>query len=578
MRRTQRVRGWGIIVAVLFCLGMMTSVSRGASSYVPVTITDLPFNMVVRELVKERGGAKGLFLYEEVSTRVSVNDNGSTSLDALLAGLSAQVGLAFRQDDTTYYIGKPEQLAQRTSNPTNVLGPVPGTNPPAVPDTPNAVRVPEGSPIASSSDAYVIRTVQLNNISASEIAWMLGYKSTGTPSRQRRDRLSLNLRSVLDPRRPVVGNSGSGASYDSPALQNYYNNQRSYSDARVFPPINPPINPPIDPFPPINPPINPIDPTPPINPIDPNNPTGTPGGVLRNFIPDGIQDVVGIESLNQLFVRATNEEAVQQFVALIAMLDKPVKQAILEVMFVKMTILDAMNLTTNWSVSSAPWNLVNQVGAVNPDTPLTITYVNGNIKAALGALVSTSKAKVVNAPRIIVQNGGDAYISLGEKIPFVIVSTTEDIYGRQIATPVIEIQEISQDLDVTAVTIHPDDSVELDLNPVMSDPTSGISLRTEGGDDVGIGSISGTSDTEVSTRIRVRNGETALLGGFVSSNESNSITKVPLLGDIPILGPLFFRSTSKANSSTQTLIFFTPTVIKDDPTEFPAMTSLPPIF
>ena len=123
--------------------------------------------------------------------------------------------------------------------------------------------------------------------------------------------------------------------------------------------------------------------------------------------------MVGIESLNQLFVRATNEDAVKQFVALITMLDKPVKQAILEVMFVKMTILDAMNLTTNWSITSAPWNVVNQVGAVSPDTPLTITYVNGNIKAALGALVAKSKAKVVNAPRVIVQNGGDAYISPG---------------------------------------------------------------------------------------------------------------------------------------------------------------------
>ena len=132
--------------------------------------------------------------------------------------------------------------------------------------------------------------------------------------------------------------------------------------------------------------------------------------------------------------------------------------------------------------------------------------------------------------------------------------------------------------DVSQVTIHPDDSVELDLNPVMRDPTSGISLNTGGGNNIGVGSISGSTDTEVSTRIRVRNGETALMGGFVSANDSDSVTKVPLLGDLPIIGPLLFRSTSKALSRTQTLIFFTPTVIKDDPTEFPSMTSLPPIF
>ena len=278
MRRTLLVPAWGLFLTLLCSMGTFGSFAGSAGSYQPVTITDLPFNMVVRELVKERGSTKGVFLYDEVSTRVSVNDNGNTSIDALLAGLCAQVGLSFRQDDTTYYIGTPAQLAGTAANNDDGISPPP-VNIADYPKTP--VNNVSGTPIKSSADSFVIRTVQLNNISASEIAWMLGYKSTGIPNQQRRDRLSLSLRSVLDPRRPVVNGNSESGSYNSSTLGNFYSRQGSYSDANVFPPINPPVNPPINPInPPVNPPINPINPN---NPVNPNNPNNTPGGVLKKF-------------------------------------------------------------------------------------------------------------------------------------------------------------------------------------------------------------------------------------------------------------------------------------------------------
>jgi type II secretory pathway component GspD/PulD (secretin) len=63
----------------------------------------------------------------------------------------------------------------------------------------------------------------------------------------------------------------------------------------------------------------------------------------------------------------------------------------------------------------------------------------------------------------------------------------------------------------------------------------------------------------------VANGETIVIGGFIRKNDSNSVTKIPILGDLPIVGSLF-RGTSRTTTDRELLIFVTPTIIPDSTT------------
>ncbi|HAN56985.1 MAG TPA: type IV pilus secretin PilQ, partial [Betaproteobacteria bacterium] len=67
----------------------------------------------------------------------------------------------------------------------------------------------------------------------------------------------------------------------------------------------------------------------------------------------------------------------------------------------------------------------------------------------------------------------------------------------------------------------------------------------------------------VKTQIRVQNGETAVLGGIYEQNKRGDVTKVPFLGDIPVLGHLF-RTDSRQDTKTELLVFLTPRIVRDD--------------
>jgi type IV pilus assembly protein PilQ len=66
----------------------------------------------------------------------------------------------------------------------------------------------------------------------------------------------------------------------------------------------------------------------------------------------------------------------------------------------------------------------------------------------------------------------------------------------------------------------------------------------------------------IKTQVRVNNGETLVLGGIFDGNENSTVSKVPLLGDIPVFGNLF-KTTSKENSKTELIIFLTPRILDE---------------
>ncbi len=299
---------------------------------------------------------------------------------------------------------------------------------------------------------------------------------------------------------------------------------------------------------------------------------GAAAGGLKPFLPAGIENIIGLIGLNSVLVRAKSEDDIDQLSQLIKMLDQPVKQVLVEVMFVDMTVEDAMDLSASFSYSGMPLSVVATNGGNSGN--LAVQYMKGDIQTSISALMSKSWQKVVNAPRVIVQNGSSASVYFTQSIPEITLDEEEDVFGRTIEEPTINFQSFTQGLSVNQVTIHPDDSVTLDVTPQLQSPST-VGVPIPGG---GSGNVYGSNTSTIATVVRVKNGETIMMGGFITKNDLQQATQTPLLGMIPLIGPLLFGSHANSTDDEETMIFLTPTIMKEDTTDFGGMTTLPPLF
>ena len=184
---------------------------------------------------------------------------------------------------------------------------------------------------------------------------------------------------------------------------------------------------------------------------------------------------------------------------------------------------------------------------------LALTLINlgsGNlINLELSALEADSRGKVVSSPRVVTQDNQKAHIEQGTEIPYIIQGTNNTV-------PTVQFKKAVLALDVTP-QILPDNRIVMTVE-VRKDTVGQIVVIQ--------GSQYPSIDTRnVTTQIAVNNGDTAVIGGIFEETNNNDVTKVPLLGDIPILGYLF-KTTNKATEKTELLIFLTPRIIKESVT------------
>lgn len=164
----------------------------------------------------------------------------------------------------------------------------------------------------------------------------------------------------------------------------------------------------------------------------------------------------------------------------------------------------------------------------------------------LSAMQREGRGEVVSTPRIVTSNQRQGRIEQGVEIPFLEASSS--------GATTVSFKKAVLSLDVTP-QITPDDRVILDLT-VNKDSVGDVI-------NVGTGSVPTINTRQITTQVLVENGETVVLGGILDESKIDGTTKVPFLGDIPILGRLF-RSDSHSDEREELLIFVTPKVLKDD--------------
>ncbi len=163
------------------------------------------------------------------------------------------------------------------------------------------------------------------------------------------------------------------------------------------------------------------------------------------------------------------------------------------------------------------------------------------IEAQLQTLEQNRKANIISNPRITTVDNREAKILVGQKIPLIV----QDVAGN----PVSQLQTIGIQLKVTP-HLTDDKKIVMDLHPEVSDLSTQSTVQG--------GVIINTSEAD--TRVLVEDGQTAVIGGLIRTNDSHVRTGVPVLKDIPLLGMLF-RSDNSVKQNRELIIFVTPRII-----------------
>ncbi len=247
-------------------------------------------------------------------------------------------------------------------------------------------------------------------------------------------------------------------------------------------------------------------------------------------------------------------------------LDKPIGQVLIKVLFAELSHSDSVDLGTEFSmlnlsksgdsvqssqVFGAPSSLSYQGGASFP-TGVAVRTIEGDLDLTIHALQESGRLNVLSRPYILTSNNQLATITVGEEVP--IPTGTVEVAG-QAQTTIEYRDDIGIVLNVTP-SINPDGLVNMTVNPKITTRSAESVNITEAL------SAEAFSTREAETKVAVRNAQTIVIGGLIEDQLTDTIRKVPLLGDIPLAGHLFKR-TIKEKTKTELLIFLTPVVAAD---------------
>lgn len=274
-----------------------------------------------------------------------------------------------------------------------------------------------------------------------------------------------------------------------------------------------------------------------------------------------------------------DEATIEQIRQVVSSLDRPRPQVLIKVVFLEVQHFDALDIgvegaygknigngmTNNLGTvfgQNGLNNIVTNVFPVGPAQNIPALTQSGpgagvyqilgsDFQATLRAIAQAGKAQLLSRPSILARDRQPATIQIGQNVPL-ITSVNYTTFGNQ--QNGVSYTSVGIILRVTPY-ITPDGMVQMIISPETSALNQNVSVPIAAGVNAPAIDIR-RADTVAITP----NGQTVVIGGLMASDKSSSESKVPFLGDIPILGNLFKRKTS-SGVKTELLIFLTPHIV-----------------
>lgn len=275
---------------------------------------------------------------------------------------------------------------------------------------------------------------------------------------------------------------------------------------------------------------------------------------------------IKVDEVSNMLIITDYTANIEKVKKLINSIDLPPQQVLVEVKIVDITSKDLENLGVTWSADYSPAGAVKGLfdrktgfqeelktttTVPGPSGTLsggqfkidTLNFKGLSLTATIDALCQDQKANLLASPSIAVLNNREARIVIGEKVPYkertqTTTGTTETTKFIDVGTTLRVIPSINADGYITML-IHPE--------------VSSVSALLDAGPRI--------TTREADTTVRVKEGETIVIGGLIKQTDDKIKSKIPLLGDLPVIG-LLFSNRSKDQAQTELAVFITPKILR----------------
>ncbi len=269
-----------------------------------------------------------------------------------------------------------------------------------------------------------------------------------------------------------------------------------------------------------------------------------------------------------------DEDTASHITNMVHQLDRPAPQVLIKCVFLEVTYNKGSDIgvegkyTKTFGPNNIYTGIVNHAFSSLPGLAAVgaggaYTILASDFQATINAIAQAGRVEVLSRPSVLARNNQQATITVGQQVPL-ITGVTYDNFGNQ--RNAITYQNVGIILQVTPF-ITSDGMVEMVVAPQISSVSDSSVNVSSGSNSVAAPLINiRSADTVVVTP----DSQTVVIGGLMSTRKTDSTTKIPLLGDIPLLGAAFRRKV-KTDEKTELLIFLTPTIVRD-PRELAMMT------
>jgi hypothetical protein len=279
-------------------------------------------------------------------------------------------------------------------------------------------------------------------------------------------------------------------------------------------------------------------------------------------LPGGIK-VVANKANNSLLIRAT-PASFETMESTLMRLDTAPLQVLIEATIAEVLLNNALRYGVQYFIKNEGiafgFNSSGQESGDSGINPLAIIpgfnflYTGGNSNVTIDALSRVTNVKVLSSPSVVVQDNREATLTVGDEVP---ITTRQAVSVEDVDAPVVNSIEYRNTGVILQVRprINVDGAVSLDI----AQEVSRVAEAAQGAE----GALTPTiTQRKITSRVAVQSGQTVVLGGLIEDAETRNRDRVPVLGEIPVVGSLF-GSTVTQNRRTELIVFITPRVIRN---------------
>ena len=287
----------------------------------------------------------------------------------------------------------------------------------------------------------------------------------------------------------------------------------------------------------------------------------------------GISADIQVDKGGNRLVVMTSPRVISQIQEMVLTLDQPARQVMLEARVVEVSTDAIKKLGIDWDQLSrqgvifVEGNYDSSIGSgdqlsnlkVFKNTPGTqdifklqnFTRTANVFRAAIDLMINDGNARVLANPKIATLNGREATMLVGTRVPYTVIGT---VFAGGGAAPVerVEREEVGVKLKITTL-INADGYITTEITPEVS---SIIGFKGVNND------LPVVATRQASTTVRLKDGNTVIIGGLLSEEKTSTISKFPILGDVPGLG-YFFQHRTSQNVKRDLVIEVTPHIMPE---------------